>query len=299
MHALTVATQDLGYVEALKESCATGGIALRVLGSGCKWGGFVWRHRLLESELAEMEATAAGDLAILLDGYDTIVCSSAGSIAEAHARLCKDQGFPLESTLVMGPEHHMDWCSVPFEMTLHRISKHIFGVPINDAYVINAGVIVGTVSTLLRYTRHIKRAAVDLHDSDDQRILNRLVRDGALANAGIHVAVDLTGAVAYCHANRTLARALLSQLFNHNRHRINHEVDLVMDSGGVRLRRNEEKVGVLHAISNADIDGVCSHLGIEKMPVRRKPISQPALRCLLVGTKMGIALGVIAFALYT
>ena len=299
MYALTVATENRGYLDALRESCGKAHVYLRILGFGKKWLGFTWRYGLLEEELIRIDESGAGDeLAIILDGYDTIVCSNAKDIAIAHEKLCREHGWDPKHTIALAPEHHDDWCSSAFNATFHRISKYIFGVPFADPFVLNAGVVVGTVNTLLRYTKCIKLGSDHMADKDDQRILNKLWRENGFQRDNIFIAVDLDGSIAYCHANRMMISCLKSQMFDHNRHKIIHTTDLSVDEGDegdVMVRRSGASIGVLHAICNADIDEICSQLNIYNLPTKRKPISQPALRFLMVGMKTVMVL-VVFFA---
>jgi hypothetical protein len=296
MHAMTVATRNCGYLDALSESCEKAGVSIRILGANKKWLGFVWRYELIEKELVQLNNTGHGDeLGIILDGYDTLVCSSGKDIATSHNRLCKDKGLDPKRTVVLAPEHHKDWCSPTFNGTIHRISKYIFDVPASEPFVLNAGVIVGTVNTLLQYTKRIKLSSVETTETDDQRILNKLWRNNGFQADNISIAIDLHGSVAYCHANRTLLSCLKSQLLDHNRHKIDHEIDLSMNDKGITIRRTGAPVGILHAISNADIDKICTHLNIHKLPTKRKPISQPLLRVLMVGVKTLSALIIMFF----
>ena len=291
MHAVTVATENLGYLNALRESCILCNVNLSILGQGTKWKGFVWRYNLIEDKLSHIVKEGGGmDVAIILDGYDTLLCSHASDILEARNLLCTLNRVDPSTTLIVAPEHYSAWCTPMFDNTLHRISKYIFQVQKCAPFVLNAGVVVGNVSTLLVYVQRIKQYSLNMGLLDDQCILNHLYYNNGFCDDNIHIAVDLIGGIAYCHANRTLSSAGFAQFVNHNRHKINHEIDFIFDAQQLTLRRTGGKVGVLHAICNADIDQICLHLGIDALPKNRKPISQPILRRLLIGFKLALLL---------
>ena len=121
--------------------------------------------------------------------------------------------------------------------------------------------------------------------TDDQRLLNDLFWSSRIFDS-VNVAIDLIGTVAYCHANRTFVSCTVSQTISHNRHRIHHETHFDLETRGLRLKRNGKRVGVLHAIANADIDQIVKHV-VPKAPLprARKPITQLSWRISIVLAK--------------
>ena len=84
--------------------------------------------------------TERGDeLVLMLDGYDTLVCSHASELVAAHRETCKESGLDHQNTVVVAPEHHTDWCSPLFEAVYHRAGKTLFHVDLRAPCVLNAG----------------------------------------------------------------------------------------------------------------------------------------------------------------
>lgn len=296
MHVYTVATDNRGYLDALITSCERAGMKLDVLGFDKKWGGFVWRYDLIKtaiaSETTPQDSSPADEYTMILDGYDTIVCSNKDELIAHHKKQCEILGLDPEITLFMAPEHHRKWCSVLFDVIWHNASKIIFNVPISNPYVINAGVVMGKRTAVLKYIETLQREAERCNVSDDQRIVNTLYYKDKIdpRTDGFAIHVDTTGGIAYCHANREFLRFWISQSIDHNRHYIDHRKDLDLSvSNVIRLKQTGQKIGVLHAIANADVDQLCAHMNNLPTPTVRKIISQPALRVGMILIKMTVS----------
>lgn len=283
--AFTVATGQDGYYDALLLSAARSGVQLEVLGQGEKWRGFVWRLRMIDAKLASMADDA---MVLVTDGYDTLVLASAEELLEAYERTCeaqrvvdasclaedsqtacptpsataRAQGVDGEAYVALAPEHPKSWCTWLFYNIFVRISKlTMFGVPNSTPYVVNAGIILGPCKAVRQYyaalfaesdaTRHEPGAKPE----DDQWLLNRLYWSGQLP---VPLAIDMAGRVAYCHANRSAWGISSSTFVDQDCHRIRHAKYLELGpTGEMRVKRSGAKVGVLHAIVNADVDELC------------------------------------------
>tara|TARA_B100000575_G_scaffold30381_3_gene20465 strand:- start:2509 stop:3429 length:921 start_codon:yes stop_codon:yes gene_type:complete len=297
MRAFAVATGNMGYVEALEASCVQAGIQLKFLGMGERWRGFVWANSLIREELAKMLVEYSDELVLMLDGYDTLVCSHANDLADAHHEACKTDGRDPQTTVVVAPEHHTQWCSPMFDAVYHRAGKKLFHVDINAPYVLNAGVRLGSARALLTLIDRIVVESEKTGITDDQRLLNELFWSSEIFKS-VNVTVDIVGAVAYCHANRTFLSFTLWQTISHNRHHIHHESHFTFEKKSLHLKRNGRRVGVVHGIANADIDQLVQHIVPDApLPTRRKPITQLSWRVSIVLAKFVVLLIMFAAAI--
>lgn len=254
----------------------------------------MWRYKLLRDALRNSNVNDYVIVPRRLRHHR----KSALELVQHHEEQCELHGLDVDSTLFVAPEHHKEWCSWAFEHTLRNASKMMFHVPIANSYVINAGAVMGKRFPMLRYVEKLQTYAHENAIIDDQRALNTLyckkLIDPDADGFAIHV--DLTCGFAYCHANRHMGRCVISQCINHNRHRIKHERDLDLSvASTIVLRHRSRKIGVLHAICNADIDQLCVHLDL---PVAQnvKPISQPSLRAGMITFKCIVFLSLIALS---
>jgi len=306
MHLYTVATANRGYLDALCLSAKRSDMSVHVLGCKSSWGGFMWRYELLLQAIEqpmeqpmEQRASYIDDYVMIVDGYDTIVCKKAEEFETHFLEECKKHELDADTTIFMAPEHHKEWCSWLFDRVLHNASKLMFNVPLDKPYVINAGVLMGKRTSVVRYIRRIQQFAAEHSLCDDQKVVNSLYYKQLFQPSvdGFALHVDLTGGMAYCHANRHFGRCILSACIDHNRHTIDHEKDLdLSSSGSIVLRRGSQKVGVLHAIANADIDQLCEHLDLP-VPLKRKTISQPSLRAGMIAIK-SLLVGIVFAVLF-
>ncbi len=273
LRAFTVATGQSGYFDALVRSCERHGIDLEVLGQGAKWRGFVWRLRLLHERLAKLPDD---ELVIVTDGYDTMIMSDASELRAAYAVACNDQrladatdalagrktpnsGAAASGDLkpmVLAPENPREWCTTLFSHTFVRASFSLYGLDRSHPYVVNAGVLLAPVRSVRAYYESIFAESEATGNYDDQWLLNRLFWSHRLP---VPVAVDKRGSVAYCHANRDAISYTISTFIDQNRHLIRHSKQLELEAGGaLRVKRSGSRVGVLHAITNADVDALCT-----------------------------------------
>lgn len=72
VYVVTVATQNVGYLNILKESCVRYNFELVILGFGEKWGGFTWKFVKTRQQLDKYNDE---DIVIFVDGYDTFILS--------------------------------------------------------------------------------------------------------------------------------------------------------------------------------------------------------------------------------
>lgn len=283
LRAFTVATGRAGYFDALEKSMLRGGVLLSVLGQGVPWQGFVWRLRLVAERLAALDPE---QLVLVVDGYDTVLLSDADALCAGYERCCRDPAanpMPWRAAgggrpLVLAPESPRAWCTFPYYHFFVALAKLVNGQPASVPYVLNAGVVLAPAATLRRYYDAIIAESEATGNSDDQWLLNRLYWSGRLP---VGLAVDLSGAVAYCHTNRAIISCFWSTFRDQNSHKIRHEEQLSLEAeGGVRVRRSGARLGVLHGITNVDIDALCVHASLPPAKQRKK-ISQLWVRVFL------------------
>lgn len=69
MHFITVATNPQHYFYSMKESAKRNNIKIEILGWGKKWGGFIWRFKLMKDRLRQLPKK---DIVMFFDAYDII-----------------------------------------------------------------------------------------------------------------------------------------------------------------------------------------------------------------------------------
>ena len=108
VYVVTVATENIGYFNILKESCKRYNFELIVLGFGEKWGGFTWKFLKTREQLNKFNDN---DIVIFVDGYDTIILSDKNYIIDKFLSLKTNilvsiEGKDLERNFILQYMHH-------------------------------------------------------------------------------------------------------------------------------------------------------------------------------------------------
>ena len=69
MHFITIATNAQHYFYSMKESAKRNNIKIEILGWGKKWGGFIWKFKLMKDKLKHLPKK---DIVMFFDAYDII-----------------------------------------------------------------------------------------------------------------------------------------------------------------------------------------------------------------------------------
>eukprot|EP00440_Ansanella_granifera_P055696 gb/GFBE01060367.1/.p1 GENE.gb/GFBE01060367.1/~~gb/GFBE01060367.1/.p1 ORF type:complete len:302 (+),score=69.08 gb/GFBE01060367.1/:1-906(+) len=274
MKVYTVATESIGYLPALKESAAKQGVSLEVVGEGMKWGGFIWRFEQLKHHIAKLHPD---ELAMVIDGYDTLIMKSEVELRESFEKVGKGD------SIVFASETLREDASFLFWNTLVRTSKGYFKTP-DAPFLVNAGCCIGRAEDLLAYFNFLITSSTDSGVADDQRLLNTWfwshTQDTCTAEDShwkLKVRVDFNGELFYCHCERNLLPFCVSSMIDPSNLQTKHENNLDFADGSVVLRRSQKKIGVLHGISCANMDQICKHMDYS-LPDTRKVLAQADVR---------------------
>ena len=69
MHFITIATNAQHYFYSMKESAKRNNIKIEIRGWGKKWGGFIWKFKLMKDKLKHLPKK---DIVMFFDAYDII-----------------------------------------------------------------------------------------------------------------------------------------------------------------------------------------------------------------------------------
>jgi hypothetical protein len=160
---ISVATDEMGYLPVLRQSCARHGYRLDVLGMGETWQGFGWR---METAVRRALQEPPETLIVFADAYDVVMCDAAARLQRQYAL-----------------------CRRPFVVGVYRyvrplagsLARHEFGMKAlpcgsraRSPYQIPcAGV---WVTTAAHVQRHLAPQLPFAPSMDDQRFLIQLLR---------------------------------------------------------------------------------------------------------------------------
>jgi hypothetical protein len=174
IYALTVATHNDGYYNALTESCKRNNINLITLGFGLKWQGFSWRFLLVKEYI---ETLNDDDIVIFLDAYDVFAINNIDVIEERFKS--------FNSPIVLSTEKYiMNHTKIGYQALFRYCDK---------AYV-NSGLYMGYVHGIKKLYKNIceKYNCKDsaFSNLDDQKILIQVCKDDDFVKENIKFDYD-------------------------------------------------------------------------------------------------------------
>jgi len=279
MKIFTVATESVGYLPALEESAEKHQVPFTVIGKGKPWGGFVWRYEQLQHHLAQLDPD---EVAMVIDGYDTLILKSEAELMESfeslQKSLCSTEEL-REGFVVFASEHLKEDCSLGFYDSLVRASKHYYDVP-HAPFIVNAGCCAGTARDLLKLCSFILSVSETTGIKDDQRILNawfwNKTQDGCTAQdaeSKLNVKVDFRGDLFYCAAERNAFCFAFYGMIDPANMGCRHHRYLELTDGSVVLSRSNKKIGIIHGICCTNMDTICEYMDYE-VPKSAKQVAQ-------------------------
>jgi hypothetical protein len=139
MKLVTVATDEVGYMPYLYESCKRHNTKLHVLGLGEKWQGFDWRLKLIKDFVQSQDPN---EIICMIDAYDTVLLRPLEPLADALAELEKTKGI----SMIIGAENLQ-------HPVLSIFPLFMFGTC--NGMLLNAGTYVARAGSLSRILENI------------------------------------------------------------------------------------------------------------------------------------------------
>jgi hypothetical protein len=227
MKVITVATENCGYFETLKQSALQHNYELIVLGYGQKWKGFGWRLKLI---LNYVKTLPFDEIILVVDAYDVILLRNSQELL--HEFLAKKQKF------ICGAFRKLNGVFGKVQELEFGKSKKDLPPPYNN-------LCAGTWITYAGY-------AVKLYDEyeiddndDDQILLNRIYDDYEI----------------FADYNFDLFCSLFPNLITNQ---INEDDKIVIENYMLKSGVTNTYPFVLHALGNANVDHILDDLGYNK-----------------------------------
>lgn len=153
LHVVTVATESQYYLPYLQDTCARGGVNLKILGLGEKWNGYIFK---LEKMVDFLRSVDIGDIVCFVDGYDVICTRHLDTLVREFLTICERENCQIVIAKDSGiiPEF--------ISSTYFGSCKNIF---------INSGTYIGFAGDILR----VLLESMDKFptEKDDQRLLTQ------------------------------------------------------------------------------------------------------------------------------
>lgn len=160
MIVITFATDDQGYFQALKSSCAMNNLELVVLGWGEKWTGFLQKPRMVADYIRKLDPM---EMIVVVDAFDVIILQNADEIQKRFDHLTRHCDPKSKPQVVIGVDNvNGPWIYDLFSFMFFRTA--CWKRPLC------MGVQIGSADVMLRIFEIFKDA---IDNEDDQVILNR------------------------------------------------------------------------------------------------------------------------------
>lgn len=242
VHVVTVATDNKGYLDILKESCQRYGLELTILGFGEKWGGFTWK--MFKTREYIQSNASDDDIVIFVDGYDTIFLA--------------EQNYIIEKFLSCDTNILISVDTPPPNYFVLLMYSKVFETcgEIN----INSGMYMGYVGYMKQFLDILCKDEKCLDStSDDQRLVIELCRsDNVFFKNNVKLDVD----------NKVFYNAPIlckkSQLFNNN--------DVHLENNSLMSKKTNSKISVISGPGNTDLSKIIEMYGF-KSPYQRRSVS--------------------------
>jgi hypothetical protein len=187
---ITVATEETGYYEVLKETAKTHDYELITLGLGEPWTGYTMKYQLMKDYLDRrtIDPTSEEEIIVFLDGYDTFVLND--------VKLLQSRYESFEKPLVFGSQ----WNRKHGDKLSHFVIKTFSS---GFDVIMNSGSYMGPVWVLKeKFEMLCSLFDCDITSQNDQKLLNK-ARKLKPAFFDEYVAIDKDGVVFHNAAYRS------------------------------------------------------------------------------------------------
>lgn len=251
VYVVTVATENVGYLNILKESCVRYNFTLVVLGFGEKWGGFTWKFLKTREQLDKFDDN---DIVIFVDGYDTIILSDKNYIV--------NNFLTMRTNILVSVE--IDDFKTSYISRYVREKKYL-GKCRN--HKLNSGLYMGYVKYLKQFLDVLCLGKkCDNNSADDQKLMVELCisKDGLDKRDffGKNVKLDHQLKIFYNCVNST------------NNLKKSKSVHMQKDKNGRGLLMNSvsgNRVGIISGPGNTDLSDIIKLYGFEEKYYFRNP----------------------------
>ena len=254
MKFITVATDPQHYFNAMMESAKRNNIDIKVLGWGKKWGGFIWRLKLLTDYLKTLNIN---EIVMFVDAYDIVFLKGHDEIEKEFLSYNKDIVFGG----LCGENSYLE----------KKITKLIFSKDIEFPEqktcfkALNAGCYIGYVGSILDILTGIcGENDCENKKLDDQKIISEyFIKNHKEKNLGI----DYNTQIVYNFESTSDFNYLLNhiiRLFNYQTIDFGTENKLFkLDQHDKFLvKQNNTYPCVIHAHGYTNIDSIVKKLGL-------------------------------------
>ena len=289
---LAFATEEIGYLPALRASAAAQGFRFEVIGLGQEWLGFIWANSLIVERVKKCKPD---ELVLVLDGYDTLLVMPCAEMVKKYHTLCSSASgrtghtptSPPGQWVVFGIEHPPEETNWLYRNTVVCAARRYHNVPNSVTHYINTGAVLGPAQHVGTYMSETCKHALKIGSKDDQRIANTLYwgqwvdkNDSRVSrwDAPLPITLDTKGELFFCHCERRMLRLLISLVCSLNN--VTAPVDgvLTLRDNGLWRQKTGTRVGVIHGIWNSNMNSVCDYMNLPYDPNHHKEISQPDIR---------------------
>ena len=236
----TVATQERGYLNALKESCKINGLNLKIVGMGQKWEGFGTKLRLIRETLDQLNSDT---VVLYSDAYDSIIIGTAEDILKRFRQFNSDIVF--SSTNQSG------------------VNKVVFGDACDSVKnkSLDAGCFIGRAGALKLLFDSICAKTKCSGDIDDQKIIN-----GWCQKHKIHLDVD--NALFYAFDWSSVIKGYTNMLLGRPSDVLALETKYYsFRNKKFLVHKTNARPIILHANGNANMDNIVKAYGMKAVNI--------------------------------
>ena len=270
MRVLTLATNDIGYLPALKFLCKKNNHNLDILEFGSVWKGFSWRILKTLHKLRKLDADLQSDeIIMLVDAYDILVLADHTEIITKFNLFNCDVIFSASCKYSGQPN-----LTLIYQHIIHKISSIYFDKATDT--ILNAGSLIGKVKCLKLIFERMYKYHLRTNVCDDQILLNKIyLKD-------INYKIDYESTIFWIWECSSLQEYLHLTLFGAT-FEINNNIRYTTDG---RVSFNNIQPCVVHGIYNRVMDKLCKSNRIPTSKLVKKKTSQTDLYILLIIVKI-------------
>jgi hypothetical protein len=267
---ITVATHADGYLNVLRNKLESAEVKHSVLGYGQKWGGWIWRLKLILTYLKESHQP--DDIIMIVDGYDVILTGSRDGILRKYQEFGKDVIFSVHRS-------KSQKYSFIVEFSTRLISNWFFKN--KNQFMKNGGGYMGTAKTLIIIIERMLKYSLLTGQRDDQVILNNIYLED------INHEIDSTSSIFWVWEIETLYEVVYQLLIEY----CPSYLGSVKVKDKNALFHNGENPEIIHGIGHRDMSLFVDEKS--KLTKHKRKYTQRDIEIILKVVKYLIILGLI------